>query len=88
MGVYTRVGKHATADEFIEDLKAKSKKREVGSPTRAHTHAHTTRTRTHTHMQAQQSIAAAKAAARNLKRAQRLVQDEEEVKEIDFIRSK
>ena len=55
-GVNTRVGKHATADEFIEDLKAKSKKREVGSPTRAHTHAHTTRTRTHAHTHAGATI--------------------------------
>ena len=44
-GVNTRVGKHATADEFIEDLKAKSKKREVGS----HTCAHHTHTHAHTH---------------------------------------
>ena len=40
----------------------------------ARTHTH------HTHMQAQQAVAASKAAARKLKRAQRLVQDEEEVK--------
>ena len=41
-GVTTREGKHATADEFIEDLKEKRSRRQVL------THTHTTRTHKHT----------------------------------------